>query len=280
MNYTKDLVDEKDIIQLQKIIDASVIIKVTENEKSSILNELKKYLTNCGMIKPAKFTLIMQNEYSKLLEIHQSTDWILKNSKNGVETSVKPIVEHPTLTGTKIVGKVSCQMTTILDAAQNLTFERMYPSIKKICLVEKYDENHIDFYAITHFPFPMTSRDWLSTKWTIYDPKMSVVLEYAIQRPEYPPLKKYIRGHYFSSGMVIVPDPENSDNVIITSYYQADARGKIPTKFLNNSYKEMTKTFLRMKRVLEGKEQPKLISFSPTLPKLNEEQEGNVPKKN
>jgi len=99
---------------------------------NTILNELKKYLTNCGMIKPAKFTLIMQNEYSKLLEIHQSTDWILKNSKNGVETSVKPIVEHPTLIGTKIVGKVSCQMTTILDAAQNLTFERMYPSIKKI----------------------------------------------------------------------------------------------------------------------------------------------------
>jgi len=247
LDSTKELVDAVAVTRMRKIVEASKPV-VFEEEKVHTIKSLKLCLANCGLTCARQIDLVKKVELTKLMEIHNSTDWIQKHLKNDICTSIKNMPEG--IACVKIVAKINCTMDDAFKARHDLLLERMHPSIRFVGIVEKFDEEHDDIYIITHAPFPLISRDWLFTRWDSLNPSISICLNFSTSRADCPPFKKYVRGHYFSSGMIITAE---EDNVVkVHQYIQTDLKGNIPKPILLLAYKDAEKGMLQLKKYLEG----------------------------
>jgi len=236
---------------LQDIIKSSV--SLTLDPKSAEEN-LINYLKAHNIREEIEIELEKRKETKQFIALWEEEDWTVKKVKNGITGSIRELKGHSAWM-VKTEARIKCSMRKMYEVIHTQQFEDHNPLIVSLEAVQKYDENHIDWYLKTTAGFPWTERDWLYTRWDIYGPEKSLTIAYSIDRPDRPITKKYVRGIVLASGTVIIKDKEDPEYVRVIALHHTDLGGHMPIWMANMGWRAAMKSLTHLKNVLESQKE-------------------------
>jgi len=122
----------------------------------------------------------------------------------------------------------------------------------ELTMIERFDEEHCDWYLLSKLPVPFANRDFVFSKYCIFDTKQSSCLSYSVDRTDRPIIKGRFRAYYFTSGIILEANPSNPKELTLYTYSNSDVKGSIPVKMINDGvWKEVRKALKRLRKYFE-----------------------------
>lgn len=121
--------------------------------------------------------------------------------------------------------------TVQMDLDYRKTWDKSVIHLEVVDREEEFDSGCEVVHWVTHFPYPMYSRDYVYVRRAMVNPKTNtmVLVSRAVEHPSCPPGKKYVRVKNYSSRMVIRPHrnyDENGFDYVLT--YFDDPQAAVP----------------------------------------------------
>lgn len=244
----KAILDPVQIATFRQVVNASVKSPTLEQQKEAE-NRLVDFLkANNELHTNAQFAISRQEAFNSLLRLRDVNDWTFRFKKNGVSVWTKQ-AEYPLI---KCSLKIKQNVKVCFDLIREFESTHETKSTKAVVqLVQKYDENHSDWYFYSLFSFPFQPRDFVLTRWFVFDPNQSIIFEHSTTRPEIPPKSKVVRGNLFAAGHILTPDKENPQHTLIESYNQIDFKMNMPQWMLSSHWKQIWKYLKHFKAELK-----------------------------
>jgi len=164
----------------------------------------------------------------------QEADWQLKRKKDSLEVYTRNIAEN----GIKEL-KLHTQMKTSLNSIFALfddvprNADWVY-SLKEAKILKVIAPNHMIYYTVSDFPWPLSDRDLIADSVVEQDPETKVVTSRSVAMLEgHPEQKGIVRVTVFDAQWTFTPLPGGIVDVVYV--VKTDPGGNIPV-FLTNMY--------------------------------------------
>jgi len=243
------LMDTKSIEFTKNIIESSVIKSQDREHIKTIEGNIKQFMNDQNMVKSLVQQSNKKEKYDTLMRYYKE-NWSLKYSKKGVSTSTK---DDFNLIIFKSMSKIKTTIECARDWIIKVLTDKDQPNLLDMQLLASYDndDKHTDRYLVNKMPFPFTNREWVVTRWEIFEPGRYISLEYSIDRPDRPINKKIIRAYMILAGYIVEQDPESPENISVCRLFQGDIKGSVPSWLKKFGWKSLYKGLLLMKQELE-----------------------------
>jgi len=180
------------------------------------------------------------------------TDWKPKQTKEGID-----VCTRGDLSAIKFMTKVECKVNCDLQKAFEVAIQWHYSneSMYKTEVLEKSsigdNQNNVDMYFYTKFPFPFTARDFLVSIWSQITPKYATVLMGSVERTDKPPIKGKIRGKIMS--VLILEKDENDPSVTnMVIFGQSDYKVRMPNWIASNVWRAYYFLIFELRKLMES----------------------------
>jgi hypothetical protein len=102
-------------------------------------------------------------------------------------------------------------------------------------------------------PFPFGDRDFVITRWDIKNPGKYVSVISSTVREDRPPAKKYIRGTFEASGIILEQDEKEPEVINMKWVQRIHIRSSAPKWLIGSFWRESRNCLTKIRAKLEGK---------------------------
>jgi len=214
-------------------------------------DNLKSYLAGTDLHSSLNTEVRRKLELEKLMKWHASNDWELKQSNKGICFYIKPVEEQsPPIA--KIKYRIKSDMKHMYDCIKNFAYENLVQNVVKAEIIETFDETHIDIYTLCKLGLVLNLRDFVTKRWSAFDPQCSTFTSYSIIREDRPTNKGIVRAQILASSWILLVDETDKDFLVAEYYYQADIKGALPSWMMSKRFEAHLKGMHRFRKLVEG----------------------------
>jgi len=177
---------------MKRIVEASTP-SVTEIHKEIAETRLTSYLKSDDQALNGVNNEVLKKIHEGIISTAlEERGWNLEKEKDGIKLYRKDYKDNALIIF-KIETTVKCSMKTMQKALNGMYWTKLMPLLKSLETIERYDNEHADWYQVLDLPFPFSKRDCVYSQWTKFGDQTSNSLLYAIERSDTPPVKGCVR---------------------------------------------------------------------------------------